>query len=297
MVDEDEPPRPEDESARLEDESPPEEDESLSEEEGPLQRRRETQRKKAKTRTRRNALANVLGFLGEILITAGVFVALFLVWQLWWTDIEGNAEQERIVAELAWEEPPVAVSAMGEALDKPVLQPAIGDPPVEPEPELRETFAVMYIPRFGPDYIRPISEGTDRPTVLDPLGIGHYVDTAMPGELGNFSVAGHRTTYGKPFNQIADLQVGDALIVRTDMVWYVYQVTEYLIVDPHQMEVIAPVPGHEGRSADGFYITLTSCHPMFSAAERYIVHGELAYWGLVGMGVPAELLEQPEEVP
>ena len=102
-------------------------------------------------------------------------------------------------------------------------------------PNLREatTFGALHVPRWGYDYVKPISEGTDRARVLDPLGIGHYTNTAMPGEVGNFSIAGHRTTYGKPFTDIQDLKVGDALVVQTDTAWYVYRVTSSEIVQPH----------------------------------------------------------------
>ena len=81
------------------------------------------------------------------------------------------------------------------------------------------------MPRWGHDYQQPISEGTNREKVLNVLGIGHYSGIAMPGAVGNFAVAAHRTTYGKPFSRINELQVGDALVVRTERTWYVYRVT------------------------------------------------------------------------
>src|SRR5690625_6784347 len=102
----------------------------------------------------------------------------------------------------------------------------------------------MHIPRFGQDYVRNISEGVELEPVLNRMGIGHYPETALPGEVGNFSMAGHRTTYGKPFNQVAELEVGDPLIIQTPDVWYVYRVTQDHIVFPYQVEVIAPVPNH-----------------------------------------------------
>jgi sortase A len=111
--------------------------------------------------------------------------------------------------------------------------------------------------------------------VLDTLGIGHYPGTAMPGQVGNFALAAHRVTSGKPFNAIADLQVGDALVVETAVGWYIYRVTETTIVLPTETSVIAPVPGQPGVEPTSAMITLTTCHPMFSTRQRFVVHGVL----------------------
>lgn len=115
----------------------------------------------------------------------------------------------------------------------------------------------------------------------------------MPGALGNFAISAHRTTYGKPFNRIAELKDGDYLIVQTKDAWFVYRMTSHEIVKPTDVRVIAPMPNEPGADPDNHYITLTTCHPMFSAAERYVVHGVLEYWSPTGDGVPAELLEVP----
>jgi sortase A len=231
-------------------------------------------------------VAWLIGVLGELLVTAGLVLGLFVVWQLWWTDVEGARAQSEIIAEMDWG---------GASTGPATVTEHDGPPPVIKEPPAPGTlFAQMYIPRFGDDYVKPVAEGTDKATVLDTIGIGHYVGTAMPGDLGNFAVAAHRTTYGKPFNQIAELKKGDAVVVRTKKTWYVYKVTESKIVYPQNVEVIAPVPGVTSDQPmpelTKRFITLTSCHPMFSATERYIVHGELAYWAPVGEGKPKELV-------
>lgn len=259
-----------------------------------VKRDRESLRRRQVSRhrtTRPSPVATAVGVVGELFITAGVFIALFVVWQLWWTDIEGDAAQAQIVKELVWSPPAPASLQIDGTPTVEFLTPAEGDPPVIAEPGEGETFAVMYIPRFGPDYVRPVSQGTSLERVLNVKGLGHYEETAMPGDIGNFSVAGHRTTYGKPLNLIADMQAGDAIIVRTEDTWYVYTMTADLIVDPWAVEVVAPVPGQPGVAPTGRFLTLTACHPMFSARERYIVHAELAYWAPVdGDKVPAELL-------
>ena len=111
----------------------------------------------------------------------------------------------------------------------------------------------------------------------------------MPGGVGNFAMAGHRTTYAKPFNRVQELQVGDPIVVRTESTWYVYRVTSTEIVRPQDVGVVAPVPGRPGAKATERSITLTTCHPMYSARQRFIVHGVLDYWAPVADGVPAEI--------
>lgn len=233
--------------------------------------------------------AMIMGVVGELLITAGVLVGLFLVWQLWWTDIVGDKQQAAIIENLSWAN---TLPSDGKG-QQPIVKPGTGEPPVPGQPSAEgDTFAVMYIPALGKDYERPISEGTSLPNVLNTKGLGHYENTAMPGGVGNFAIAGHRSTYGKPLNRIAELKVGDALVVRTKDTWYVYKMTDSLIVKPNQVEVIAPQPGKPGATPTNRYITLTACHPMFSAEERYIVHGELQYWAPVdGNAIPAEMAE------
>ncbi|WP_062382625.1 class E sortase [Demequina iriomotensis] len=239
----------------------------------------------------------LVSLVGELCIIAGAVVGLYVVWQLFYTDVVADREQAEVVEDLDWAYTGAITAGDVAEDDGPQVIPAElhlspDTAPVMDEPGFAETFATFYVPRWGTDYIKPISQGVTRREVLDVLGIGHYPGTGMPGAYGNFAISAHRTTYGKPFNRIAELQEGDALVVQTEEAWYVYRVTEHLIVDPSQVEVIAPNPYDPGAAPDGHYITLTSCHPMYSAAERYIVHGELEYWAPTGNGVPAEILEE-----
>src|SRR5512143_18243 len=112
----------------------------------------------------------------------------------------------------------------------------------------------------------------------------------MPGGWGNFAMAAHRTTYGKPFSRIDELAVGDAIVIRNKWVWYVYHVTSTEIVAPSNVGVIAPVPDQPGVAPNGRYLTMTSCHPKYSAAQRYVVHAEMTYWMRSISGTPAELI-------
>lgn len=219
--------------------------------------------------------------VGELLITCALLTGLYVLWLLWWTDVESEQAHEQIVASLDWVD--TGFEATERALPRTDASPSIA------EPEHGATFAVMYVPRWGFEYASPVTQGVDRPTVLDTKGIGHYPGTAMPGQVGNFAVAAHRTTYGKPFNRVEDLQSGDPLIVQTDGTWYVYRVTSTEVVRPSDVNVIAPVPGDPNAEATQRTITLTTCHPMFSARQRFIVHGELDYWLPAAAGAPDEL--------
>lgn len=238
----------------------------------------------SRTRGRESALSRAVGVTGELLVTLGVLVGLFVAWQLWWTDVTAAREHTRVVRTLEWKPPP----------EKTVADRHRADPPAVHEPTRSgSVFATFYVPRWGPRYEVPIAQGVDKRTVLDTKGIGHYPDTAMPGGLGNFALAAHRTTFGKPFNRIASLRKGDPVVVLTDDTWYVYRVTARRIVAPYRVDVVAPVPGRAGRSAEPGkrLITLTTCHPKYSARERFVVHGEMDYWAPVGEGTPQELLD------
>lgn len=250
--------------------------------------RRDARRAERRQRPQRGGFVlGAVGVLGELLITAGVLLLAFLAWQLWWTDVVADRDQARIVAEQGWDEPLATLRDEGPT----IVTPRYDEPPVMEQPPYLTTFASMRVPRWDGEPTRTITQGTDRPNVLNPLGIGHYDGTAMPGGVGNFALAAHRTTYGKPFNRIAELQEGDPIVVWTAEAWYVYRVTSSEIVMPEDVRVIEPVPNQPGVEPTERYITLTTCHPMFSARERYIVHGVLDYWAPLDEGVPAELVE------
>ncbi len=202
----------------------------------------------------------LVGGAGELLITLGVLLLLFAAWQLWWTDVVADRAQARIVQTLEdgfahGEAAPVGANG---------IPAAIGTD---------GAFAVVRIPRFGDDYARPVIEGTGRPVLA--LGVGHYVGTAGPGQVGNFAVAGHRTTYGRPFHDVDQLVDGDRVVVETAGDVYVYEVTSREVVRPGDVGVIGPVPGDPQGTPTEALLTMTSCHPKYSATERFVVHGRL----------------------
>lgn len=245
-------------------------------------------------RGRRRALAAV-SVVGELFLTAGVVCFLFIGWQLWFNDLVVGQEQRSSALELQdrWRTPgapPVAPDPGASTVD-------YGEPAVTPAPREGSGFATLYVPRFGADYVRPIGEGVSLASVLNnpQLGIGHYPDTQLPGELGNFALAAHRTTWGAPFKQIADLRVGDKLYVQTADGWYTYAFRTLEYVWPTGIGVLEPVPQAPGIAPLDRVITLTSCNPMFSAAERIIAYGVFERWQPASAGMPAELSESIEE--
>lgn len=138
---------------------------------------------------------------------------------------------------------------------------------------LGRAVALLRIPRLGRDYHYAVVEGVDESHLKQ--GPGHYPGTALPGQVGNFVVSGHRTTYGAPFNRIDELDRDDEIIVEAREARYTYRVTSQQVVEPTDVEVVAPVPGKPDITPIRPMITLSTCHPEYSAAQRLIVYGVL----------------------
>lgn len=226
----------------------------------------------------------VIHTLGEVLITLGLLLLLFVAWQLWWTDVTANRIQAGTIHALERGFGPAGV-------------PQPGHPsPADPLATLRnipfgEAFAIVRIPRFGADYARPMLEGTDHDTLTN--GVGHYPGTAMPGLVGNFAVAGHRTTYGQPFHNIDLLQRGDDIVVETRANYVVYVVDRHVIVTPDHVEVLDPVPQQPGVQPRQAWMTMTTCTPEFSASQRYVVFARLVKTIPRASGLPASFMAVP----
>ena len=228
---------------------------------------------------------SVIGVLGELLITAGVFIFLFLGWQLWLNDLVVGGEQREDAIALSRE--------LGSAAAPPTtVAPDVdfGEPVVSPVASDTTKFANIYVPRFGADYVRTIAEGVGSSTVLR-TGVGHYPGTQMPGEVGNFAIAAHRTTWGAPFNQIGNLQVGDKIYIQTAEGWYTYLFRSLEYVRPTGVDVLAPVPQLPGVAPTDRVLTMTSCNPMLSQAERIIAYAVLDSWQPASAGPPAAIAD------
>lgn len=214
---------------------------------------------------------------GELCITAGLVLILFVVWQLWWTDIQANRDNEVLADELTQDWANQDPNELPDDPDEPVVSDPVGK---------NEAFGIFYIPRFGDDYYRTVAEGVDLEPVLNRMGVGRYPNSAMPGEVGNFSIAGHRVTYGKPLNLIANLRPGDEIIVQTKDGFYTYTFRNFDIILPDAVEVLSPVPDAPDFKGKDRILTMTACNPMFSARERYVAYAELTDWTPASDGAP-----------
>ncbi|MBN9151935.1 MAG: class E sortase [Micrococcales bacterium] len=238
----------------------------------------------SRARRRQRRRLSVIGVIGELLITAGFLVFLFLGWQLWLNDIIVGNEQNHAAAELAnsW-------TSGNVSLNQEDVPTNFGEPVVTPVPDNAVTFAVMYVPRFGADWVREVAEGIGVGDVLDTKRIGHYPTTQAPGEVGNMAFAAHRLTYGAPFKDINQLQLGDKLYVQTKDGYFTYSFRNLEYVSPRQVDVLDPVPQEGAAQATDRILTIMSCNPKWSTAERIIAYSVLDSWQPISAGPPAAI--------
>jgi sortase A len=143
----------------------------------------------------------------------------------------------------------------------------------------------LYLPRLGKHWV--VVEGVDPADIK--YAPGHYPGTAMPGQIGNFAVAGHRIA--AIFWDLDQMRQGDAVVVETQSTWYIYRVTTILVVVPTAIQVVAPVPEHPGLKPTAAMLTLTTCNPKFNNYQRLIVHAQLDHSLPRANGPPPELNE------
>jgi len=209
--------------------------------------------------------------VGEILITLGVVLFLFCAYQLFYTNVIADEAMRSEVSDLhkLWAAQPPTPRSAGSTT------PAGLGPfdTADSRGTSGAAFAILHIPRLGDKSI-PVLQGTS----LDLLGrgVGHYKDSALPGRVGNFAVAGHRKTHGEPFRYLDEMRAGDLIVVETADTWYTYREDrDPFIVDPTDLAVVAPVPDHPGETPSQKLITLTTCNPWWASTQRMIVNGTL----------------------
>ena len=236
--------------------------------------------------------------IGELLLTAGVVILLFVIYEAFWTNIVSGRLQDELNNSLeeSWAEDPEAPGA----IDGQPVSPLI--------PVLGEGFARVHFPTLGAAYA--IVEGTRNEDLR--AGPGHYPDSQMPGEAGNFALAGHRNGSGAVFQHLDRLDACDAVVVETEFQWMTYRLLpldqasperraaakaclnpeqadrvsegDYVhllgrhITVPGDVAVVNPLPGSPWAEPDATLesmLTLTTCHPLYSNSERLIVHAVL----------------------
>ncbi|MFC7581926.1 class E sortase [Schaalia naturae] len=225
-----------------------------------------------------------VGVVGELLITAAIVLGLFAFWQLYWTSWQVEGPRDQAVQQFEQDNP---------ASSRTVGERHTDAPPVIDQPADGALYGVIHVPSW--DWMKiPLAEGTSD-QVLDQAFAGHYSETAQVGEIGNFSVAAHRRTYGNNFRHIDRLVAGDKVIVETADTYYVYTVDNHEIVSPDAAWVIAPVIGDQTFSQvpTERWMTMTTCHPEYGNSERYIVHLRFESWTPKDTGVPQELADEP----
>jgi sortase A len=185
---------------------------------------------------------------GKTLIAAGVLVLLFIAYELWGTGLLAEREQNR-------------------------LRDAIGTHGFPAKPIPGDALGFIRIPKIDLDMV--FVEGSGYTELKK--GPGHYADTPLPGQRGNVAIAGHRTTYLHPFWALNRVLPGDIIELQTRAGTFRYRVVWQRVVTPHQNEVLDPT---RRRS-----LTLTTCHPRFSARQRLIIRAvQVAGPGTPGSG-------------
>ncbi|WP_091458778.1 class E sortase [Micromonospora inyonensis] len=212
---------------------------------------------------------------GEVLITFGLVVLLFAGYEVWGKSAIVDAHQNDLSQQLE--------QSWGPQGDPTVAPSATPSPRTTPAPVNGKPIAGLHIPSLDKNWI--VVEGVTQKDIR--YAPGHYPKSAMPGELGNFSVAGHRNR--ATFWRLDELDDGDAIVVETKEKWYVYRVSQTRIVKPSQVEVVAPVPGRPGAKPTRRMLTLTTCNPKFDNYERLIIHAEMERSQDKSAGRPAEL--------
>lgn len=230
----------------------------------------------APAEARGRSVVRAVRFVGWTSVWLGLFLLGFVAHQLFVTSffaqqnnaaLEAEAEEhfEMVeITEVAYVAPDAPDTPESTDPDEP-LPPA----PVllvEGDPPEHEAFAIIRVPTI--DRLKEgwaVVEGVKRSDLKN--GAGHMPSTPLPGQPGNSVISGHRTTYGAPFHELEQLELGDEIEVETGLGIHTYQVRESIIVRPTEIWVT------EQRS--GAWLTLTTCNPKFSSRERLVVFAEL----------------------
>jgi LPXTG-site transpeptidase (sortase) family protein len=211
----------------------------------------------------RGPLAVAAGVAGELLITAGAVLALFVAYSLWWTNVVADREAHKQANEVrhGW--------AQGGGA---------GDTSSPRAFNSKGGIGFLHIPAMNNGDVL-VKKGTDTATLNQGVA-GYYTDpvkSSLPWDkAGNFTLAAHRDGHGAKFHNIHKLKDGDPVVFETKGTWYVYKVFKELPqTSKYNVNVLLPVPKGSGKSKPGRYLTLTTCTPIFTSEYRYIVWAQL----------------------
>ncbi|MCX6511648.1 MAG: sortase [Actinobacteria bacterium] len=194
--------------------------------------------------------------LGLAMVAAGVLILEFTAYLFFGTDLV-QSHSQKVLTQVVDYALPAPLHVWNDASPVPI--------PSRPGPAQGEPLGRIIIPAIHLNQV--VLQGRT-PGILS-AGPGHYPGTAMPGEAGNVAIAGHRTTWGRPFWALADLKADDKIILATPRGRFLYRVRSETVVDPHDVSVL-------GQAVPAPSLTLTTCTPKFSAAQRLILTASLA---------------------
>jgi sortase A len=213
------------------------------------------------------SVRTILRGVGKTLIGAGLIILLFVAYELWGTGIiaqgHQNALRQQFDQKLRAHQVPVPTPGLATPLSTPTTVPiqpvqAPAAPPSDGQP-----IGIIDIPKIGINFV--VVEGTSEADLE--RGPGHYLGTALPGNPGNAAIAGHRTTYLRPFYNLDQMAPGDPIYITTTQGRFQYNVVDTMVVDPSDIAVLNPTPTPT--------LTLTTCNPRFSASTRIVVQAHL----------------------
>jgi LPXTG-site transpeptidase (sortase) family protein len=212
------------------------------------------------TRRRRGRIAGAVSVFGELLITAGVVMGLFVVYSLWWTNVLADREATK----------------QGDSVRHDWARKVTGGSPRSYDS--RDGIGFLHVPAMGGGEVL-VKKGTNNSLLNDGVA-GYYTDpveSAMPWDKkGNFTLAAHRDGHGARFHNIHRIRTGDPIVFETRDTWYVYKVYKKLPkTSKYNVDVLRPVPAESGKTKAGRYLTLTTCTPVYTSEHRYIVWAEL----------------------
>ena len=220
----------------------------------------------------RSATRVTIRTTAELAITLGLVLVVFVFYLLVWTNQQTAAAQSDLEDDFRAQQ-----SARGErGKDAKPQAPSSGD-----------GLGILHIPALGEDWSWVVVEGVSDDDLK--RGPGHFPETAMPGEVGNFAVAGHRATHGEPFADLDRVEEGDEIVVETVDGWLTYEVTWVRILSPTAVEVLEPVAGHPGLEPTARTLTLITCNPRWSSSERLVVGAQLTERRKADAGPPPAL--------
>ncbi|MEV0370294.1 class E sortase [Streptomyces sp. NPDC050636] len=213
-----------------------------------------------KPRRARGMIASVVSVIGELLITAGLILGLFVVYSLWWTNVLADREAHKQGDEVRkhW------------AADPGPKGPGALD--------TKDGIGFLHVPAMKTGEVL-VEKGTDAEVLNE--GVAGYYTKPVKSELpkdkkGNFTLAAHRDGHGARFHNIDKIKTGDPIVFETKDTWYVYKVFSMLTeTSKYNVDVLNDVPKESGKRKAGRYITLTTCTPVYTSNYRYVVWGEL----------------------